>query len=259
MDVEKNFLDELNLVRADLDLLTQYQFDHNAENSKHFDRLRLNIAIYNDLRLSDFQIVDFLFQQEMAWRMSPDYFQGNENVDNLYFCAFLLSQFGKPEIVLNFAKTRNIDMDSGSGFDSAYLLAVGIEKTYQFLESLDTKEKEDIFFDVGDSIETCYFSQDDLDEWKTHKEKHFENNLFPIKNLMKFLYQTNQKTLFSEQFQVWLKSQTVWNEDNSQEYLIFARYLNDKKHLIDALKLMIQHSRHDFLVEIYQNEINQLI
>lgn len=259
VNFEKQFLDELNLVRNNLDLLDQYKFDTHADDSKHFDRLRLNIAIYNDFRASDFEIAKFLFQQEMAWRKCDTYYQGDENIDNLYFSAFVLTKFEKPEIVIDFCKTKNIDMDSGSGFDSLYFLAAGMEKTYQFLESVDTRYKEDIFFDVGDSIENCYFDQEELDEWKVYKTKYFEKYQFPIQDLMWFLYQTNQKVLFSEQFKIWINSQTVWNEDNSQEYLTFARYLNDQNHLMNALKFMIQYSQHDFLVEIYQKELNELI
>ena len=258
-NIEKTFLAELNLIRNDLTLLESYKFDKNSPDSKHFDRLRLNIAMYNDLRDSDFQIAKFLFQQEIEWRKTEHYYEGNERIENLYFCAFLLTCFKQPEIVIDFCRAKNIDMDSGSGFDSEYLVAVGTETTYQFLDRIDSPYKEDIFWDIGDSYETCYFSEDHMQKWKSYKKQSFENYRFPIQNLLMFLYQTNQKTLFSEQFKIWLNSQIEWNIDNSEQYLQFAKYIDDKDEVINALRLMIKYTPHDFLVEIYEKEINQLL
>lgn len=53
MTVVENYKAELELVRQNPKLLDNYRFDKDAIDSKHFDRLRLNIAIYNDLKQTD--------------------------------------------------------------------------------------------------------------------------------------------------------------------------------------------------------------
>ena len=67
--------------------MDNYRFDKDAINSKHFDRLRLNIAIYNDLKQTDYEIVKLLFSEEKEWRKHGK----DGEVDNLYFCAFILT------------------------------------------------------------------------------------------------------------------------------------------------------------------------
>ena len=68
MTVVENYKTELELVRQIPTLLDNYRFDRDAIDSKHFDRLRLNIAIYNDLKQTDYEIVQYLFAEEKEWR-----------------------------------------------------------------------------------------------------------------------------------------------------------------------------------------------
>ncbi len=68
MTLQDKYAEALESVRQNPKLLDDYRFDKDALNSKHFDRLRLNIAIYNDLKPTDYGIVKFLFTQEKEWR-----------------------------------------------------------------------------------------------------------------------------------------------------------------------------------------------
>ena len=56
------YINELNEVRKNPALLSNYEFEN--RNSNHYNRLKLNIAMFNDFRYSDYLIAKFLFEQE---------------------------------------------------------------------------------------------------------------------------------------------------------------------------------------------------
>lgn len=181
MNIEEVYQNELNLIRQNPSLLDSYKFDKNITNSKHFERLRLNIAVYNDLKPTDYEIVRFLFKQEKEWRK---YGKGGD-VDNLYFCAFVLTHFGEPEVILDFFETKCIDMDSSIGFDGEFLVAMGIEKTYNFLETLNEPVKDKILDYLGNTIGKCKYSNEDIERWKEGTGQYFDFFKYPIDSLHK--------------------------------------------------------------------------
>ena len=66
-------LNQLNAVRNDMTLLDNYRFQQESNESKQAERLALNIALYNDFKLSDYSIAKFLFDQELMWRKDKNY------------------------------------------------------------------------------------------------------------------------------------------------------------------------------------------
>lgn len=254
MTIEKNYRTDLELVRQNIKLLENYRFDNIALNSRHFDRLRLNIAIYNDLKQTDYEIVKFLFIEENKWRK----YDKEGEVDNLYFSAFLLTHFNSPELIWLFWEAKKIDFDSGIGFDEEHLISAGIKETYQYLKSVDNPLKDELLQYIGETEEGCTYSQADVDEWKENKKFYFKMYKFPIQDELHFYYSTNEKELFSAKLPGWINHRSVWTEEELGLYRIYAKYMNDRVLEIEALKLTIEKNDKDFLSDIFNLQLAEL-
>jgi hypothetical protein len=181
MEILKKYQEKLSLIRVNKKLLENYRFV-SPKKSNHFERLRLNVAIYNDLKPTDFEIAKFLFDEECKWRKERYIndeeeleLDKNENVDNLYFSAWILVLLNQVEVIWDFYNAKNIDFDSSIGFDGEYLVAFGIEKTYYYLQTSDNPLKEKIYNYLGKSIKECTFSQDWIKQWLEHKKQYFRH------------------------------------------------------------------------------------
>ncbi len=254
MIVTEKYKAELDLVRQNPKLLDNYRFDKDAINSKHFDRLRLNIAIYNDLKQSDYEIVKFLFTEEKEWRK----YGKDGEVDNLYFCAFILTLFNSPEIIWSFFETKNIDFDSGIGFDGEYLVSAGIKETYQYLKTVDNPIKTELLKYIGETEENCNYLQADIDDWKENKKSYFRSYKFPIQDELYFLYSTNERELFLSKLPVWINQQRAWTYEELGLYRTYTKYTADKALEIEAFKLTIEKNDKNFLTDIYNRQLAEL-
>ncbi len=254
MTLTEKYKTELDLVRENLKLLDNYRFDKEAINSKHFDRLRLNIAIYNDLKQKDYEIVRFLFTEEKEWRK----YAKDGEVDNLYFCAFILTLFNSPEIIWLFFETKNIDFDSGIGFDEEYLVSAGIKETYQYLKTVDNPIKTELLRYLGETVGNCNYSQADIDTWKENKKSYFRSYKFPILDELYFLYSTNERELFLTKLPEWIKQERAWTYEELGLYRTYTKYVADKALEIEALKLTLKKNDKDFLTDIYNRQLAEL-
>ncbi len=254
MTLIEKYKNDLDLVRQNLTLLDNYRFDKNSSDSKHFDRLRLNIAIYNDLKNTDYEIVKFLFCEEKEWRK----YGKDGEVDNLYFSAYLLTHFSNPETIWLFFETKNIDFDSGIGFDGEYLLFLGIDSTYKYINSIENIDKQKLLKYIGATVEECQYSQEDIDRWKEFKREYFSNYEYPIKNEIGFLYLINEKELFTKLFPDWVEQQQNWSYENLGSYRTFAKYIGDKQIEIEAFKLSIAKNDKEFMSDIYKRQLAEL-
>jgi len=252
--VVEKYKTELDLVRQNPKLLDNYRFDKDAINSKHFDRLRLNIAIYNDLKQTDYEIVKCLFAEEKEWRKHGK----DGDVDNLYFCAFILTLFNSPEIVWLFLEAKNIDFDSGIGFDGEYLVSAGIKETYQYLKTADNPKKTELLKYIGESEESCIYSQVDIDNWKENKNSYFRNFKLPIQDELYFLYSTNERELFLTKLPEWANQERAWTYEELGLYRTYATYADDKVSEIEVLKLTLKKNDNDFLTDIYNRQLAEL-
>ncbi|SOD14769.1 hypothetical protein [Pedobacter xixiisoli] len=254
MTLIEKYKTELELVRQNPKLLDNYRFDKDDINSKHFDRLRLNIAIYNNLKQTDYEIVKFLFTEEKEWRK----YSKDGEVDNLYFCAFILTLFNSLEIIWLFFETKNIDFDSGIGFDGEYLVSVGIKETYQYLKTFDNPLKTELLKYIGETEESCNYSQADIDDWKENKKSYFTGYKFPIQDELYFLYSTNERELFLSKLPEWIKQERNWTHEELGLYRTYAKYTEDKTLEIEAFKLTIEKNDTDFLRDIYNRQLAEL-
>lgn len=253
MTITQTYQQTLDEIRQNPTLLDQYRFDRDAPDSKHFDRLRLNIAIYNDLRQTDFEIVKFLFEQEKEWR-KLDTSGAKGEVDNLYFSAFVLTLFNNPAVVWLFLETKFIDFDSSIGFDGQYLIAAGIETTYQYLETVDHPDKQRLLKYIGTTVKTCFCTQEELADWKAGKKAYFHDYQYPIENEIDFFYLTREKQCFLDALPGWIHAQYNWTLANSLTYKKYAEYAGDVLMQIEATKRVIEHCEKSS-TDYYTNEL----
>lgn len=254
MTVTEKYKLDLDSVRQNPNLLNNYLFAKDTKNSKHFERLRLNIGIYNDLKQSDFEIVKFLFTEEKEWRK----YGKDGEVDNLYFSAFILTYFNNPEIIWLFFETKNSDFDSSIGFDGEYLVSAGIEATYKYLKTTQHPQRQNLLEYIGETVEECKYSQKDIDNWKEFKKKYFQCYKYPIQDIVYFLYSTNEKQLFLEQLPNWISTQSNWTYDKLGLYRTYAKFAENKVMQIEATKVSIEENDKDFLTDIYKRELAEL-
>jgi hypothetical protein len=254
LQLTEKYKNQLDFVRQNQNLLDNYRFDKDPVSSNHFERLRLNIAIYNDFKLSDFDIAKFLFTEECKWRKDAK----DGEVDNLYFSAFILTQFKRPEIVWLFLETKNVDFDSGMGFDGEYLVAVGIEKTYEYLETTDNIHKQDLLKYIGETVDTCSYSQEEIDDWTNSKKEYFNCYTYPITDELYFLYSTNEKDLFLAKLPEWINQNRKWSYEELSLFRTYAKYSGDKLLQVKASELTVENSDKEFLDDINKKELAAL-
>jgi hypothetical protein len=254
LQLTEKYKNQLDLVRQNQNLLDNFRFDKDAVSSNHFERLRLNIAIYNDFKPSDFEIAKFLFTEESKWRKDAK----DGEVDNLYFSAFILTQFKRPEIVWLFFETKNIDFDSGIGFDGEYLVAAGIEKTYKYLETTENIHKQNLLKYIGETVDTCNYSQEEIDAWTNSKKEYFNCYVYPISDALYFLYSTNEKDLFLEKLPEWINQNRKWSYEELSLFRTYAKYSGDKLLQVKASELTVENNDKDFLDDINKKELATL-
>lgn len=254
MTVLENYKTQLDLVRQNPKLLDNYRFDKNVIDSKHFDRLRLNIAIYNDLKQTDYEILKYVFAEEREWRK----YGKDGDIDNLYFCAFILTLFNSPEIVWLFLEAKYNDFDSGIGFDGEYLVSAGVKETYQYLKTVDNPKKTELLKYIGEVEESCIYSQVDIDDWKEMKKSYFRCYKLPIQDELYFLYSTNERELFLKKLPEWINQERAWTDEELGLYRTYAKYADDKVSEIKAYKLTLKKNDKDFLIDIYNRQLAEL-
>jgi hypothetical protein len=223
MHLPELYQKQLDLVRQNPTSLNNYVFDKDAATSNHYKRLRLNIAIYNDQQPSDYDIAKFLFIEESKWRKAPE----DGNVDNLYFSAFILSLFKNPENIWIYHDTKNIDFDSGIGFDGEYLVAAGIEKTYAYLETTDHINKNKVLEYLGETVDNCKYTQEEVDEWVISTKNYFRCYSYPISDEQYFLYATDEKDLFLAKLPEWIDQHRNWTYQEINLFVNYAKYSGD--------------------------------
>lgn len=241
----------LDEVRQDTSLLSNYRFDKDALHSKHYDRLKLNIAIYNDRKQTDYEIERFLFTEEKEWRKHAK----DGDVDNLYFCAFILSLFNSADCIWLFWESKNIDFDSGIGFDGEYLLSSGIKETYQYLKTVDNPKKQELLTYIGETEEHCMYSQSDIDNWVEFKHNYFRCYKYPLEDELFFLYSTDERELFLLKLPEWIKQERTWTREELFLFRTYAEYVGDKSLEIEAAHLIVEKNGKDSMNYIYHIEL----
>ena len=114
-------------------------------------------------------LVRELFQREQANRFAHEPI--SNQFESLYWAAMFLYQIGDVSDVIPMWKAKNLDMDSGAGFDVQFLVGPGIERT---LDYLDNQKPNDSRLAAA-YIRKCDAAGDfdDMDEWLSAKISYY--------------------------------------------------------------------------------------
>ena len=106
-----------------------------------------------------------IFLLEMEYRRSEEDF---EYFENLYHCGLLLYFVGDPSDVSLMWDAKNINMDTGCGFDIETLFGAGFEETMNYLEKTGLSDLKSELSNLGEVA-----SKNALEEWAEFKRNYY--------------------------------------------------------------------------------------
>lgn len=174
------FLQKLDKLRQDESLIKDflcvadkneegYFVDINARN-----RYGILKALQYQHLSSDEQIIIDLFKAETE-RHREEAFQGL--FPALEVGGYLLSQYQKPEYVELFLKAKDANFDTFCGFDRTYLVSAGVERTLNYVKSLDRVYQERFDELVGNDIKKIGLTEEKLEEWRQNEQRLYREEV----------------------------------------------------------------------------------
>ncbi len=258
MDFEKEYVQEFNRLRIDNRLLEEYSLLKSTDSNKNqIKRNRILIALFNDIRTSDFRIVDFMFNEEEELRKSANKVEGYE-VDPLYLAAFLLTQIGNIDVIWKFIDTKRIDFDSSIGFDLEYLYAFGVEETVDFVRNSNHLNKEKAIRILGLNNPSLPFTQNEIDEWKKWKSLYFSVFKFPIKDKINFAFQAKEYEELRKEVPNWMSRIDEWSEEQFINSITIGKILGIKELHLKALRGYVKRFDNPTRIKYYKKDIEKL-
>jgi hypothetical protein len=112
-----------------------------------------------------------LFRREMNFRRGENSAEGDDESDyfeHIYWCGLLLYLVGDPADVPLMWEAKNINMDTGCGFDGQFLVGAGVETTIKYLEDRGEKAPADFLHELKSLKEL-----DDLQGWERFRIHYF--------------------------------------------------------------------------------------
>lgn len=216
MNIEQKYRNELELLRSDTKLLLEYSIDSAIDkNQNQIKRNRILIGLYNDFKPSDYEIADFIFNEEKILRKSDLRLVDDYEVDVLYLSAFILTKFDRVDDIWKFIDAKETDFDSSIGFDSEYLLSFGVDKVFEYLENSKNQNIEFVKAFLGVNLSDSFYSQEEIDDWKIHKYRYFRCFEFPIKDEISFLYQAKEYDDLRILIPKWRLEKNNWTEEQN--------------------------------------------
>lgn len=113
-----------------------------------------------------------IFHREMTYRDSDQSDDPENNYfEQLYWCGLLLYLVGDPADVPLMWKAKNINMDTGCGFDVQFLVGAGVQETIRYLETRGEIE-------ILEYLKECDAANDfdDMPRWEEYRIKYFYQN-----------------------------------------------------------------------------------
>ena len=258
MNLENVYREELEKLRNDLSLLSGYAIESAKDkNRNQIKRNRILIGLYNDCQPSDYEIADFLFNEEKDLRKSD--ISGDEyDFEVLYLAAFILTKFDKVEDIWKFIDSKTTDFASSIGFDTKYLLSFGIDKVSKYLNDCDHPNKEIALKLTRINNETTSYSQEEIDDWKHWKHEYFLVFEFPIKDIVDFTFQAKEYSHLKDLLPGWLSNKNQWSEDQNLTSIAIGKELQLDEFHLNSLKHYVKTFKNSVRIEMYQNDIVEL-
>lgn len=106
-----------------------------------------------------------IFREEIHYRRKDE---DHEHFENIYWCAYLLFHVGDPGDVELMWIAKNLNMDTGCGFDVENMVGAGLERTVEYL-------REKALDDAAGYIAKCIPSGSHLaiEEWSRARRDYF--------------------------------------------------------------------------------------
>ena len=258
MNLQQIYQNRLNKLRENPNLLNDLSIKSSKNNNyNQIERNKVLIALYNDIKTSDYDIVNFIFIEEKELR------QSNKTIDNydvevLYLAAYLLTKFNKTDDIWKFLDSKETDFDSSIGFDTEYLFSFGVDNVLEYLKQSDNPNKERLIELVTEDNSNPFHSQEEINEWKNYKQHYFAVFEFPIKDEVDFAFQAKEYKYLKQLLPDWLLKKNEWTENQNLTSIGIGKELNLDDFLLDSLINYNNKFQNSVRIEMHKNEIKAL-
>ncbi len=258
MNLQEIYQNRLNKLRENPNLLNDLSIKSSKNNNyNQIERNKVLIALYNDIKTSDYDIVNFIFIEEKELR------QSNKTIDNydvevLYLAAYLLTKFNKTDDIWKFLDSKETDFDSSIGFDTEYLFSFGVDNVLEYLKQSDNPNKERLIELVTEDNSNPFHSQEEINEWKNYKQHYFAVFEFPIKDEVDFAFQAKEYKYLKQLLPDWLLKKNEWTENQNLTSIGIGKELNLDDFLLDSLINYNNKFQNSVRIEMHKNEIKAL-
>ena len=258
MNLQEIYQNQLNKLRENPNLLDDLSIKSSKNNNYNQKaRNKVLIALYNDIKTSDYDIVNFIFIEEKELR------QSNKTIDNydvevLYLAAYLLTKFNKTDDIWKFLDSKETDFDSSIGFDTEYLFSFGVDNVLEYLRQSDNPNKERLIELVTEDNSNPIHSQEEINEWKNYKQHYFAVFEFPIKDEVDFAFQAKEYKYLKQLLPDWLLKKNEWTENQNLTSIGIGKELNLDDFLLDSLINYNNKFQNSIRIEMHKNEIKAL-
>lgn len=258
MNLEQKYRDELEMLRSNKKLLSNYSIDSSKDrNLNQIKRNRILIGLYNDCKPSDYEIADFIFNEEKTLRKS-DLEIENYEVEVLYLSAFILTKFDRIDDIWKFIDSKTTDFDSSIGFDTEYLLSFGVDRVFRYLEKTEHPNKELGIKLVGSNLPIANYTQEEIDEWKKFKHDYFLVYEFPIKDEVDFSFQAQEYEHLKSLIPIWKTKKNEWTENQNLTSITIGRVLRLDEFQLESLNHYVKTFKNSVRNSDYKKDIKEL-
>lgn len=247
----QKYIEQLNELRCDHISLKRfnykkgldsngYEYDINANN-----RFKLLLALQYDRKISDLNIIIYLFKAEIKMHQNAP-FQGVH--ESIRLNAFLLSQYKNPEYIWLFLEAKSANFDTLCGFDYEFILSAGIEKTFHYLINFSKKEKERLSKFIGSTIKESSLSEKELEQWNKRQINNYPD-ILSFKNIeeeIDLAIDLEEVIIINNKIEEWKKLQTSWNENNLRLLTYYENLLNNNNGEIWAQEKLYEYKNTDW-------------
>lgn len=130
-------------------------------------RLQLAWALQREGTASDAPLLRFALEEEVKWR-EEDPWQGvGETLEILAACT---AQLRDVQDVWMFVRAKRANFDTECGFDRRHVLAAGVAKTLDYLQSSDHPDREAAIALLLDEHGNPLFDEHDLNSWHRRRQ-----------------------------------------------------------------------------------------
>ncbi|NEZ64804.1 hypothetical protein D0962_18770 [Leptolyngbyaceae cyanobacterium CCMR0082] len=129
--------------------------------------------IHPQAEFAQLSLLRVLFSLEYDYRSNEDAQEEDDYkyFENIYWCALFLYQIGDVTDVLPMWRAKNIDMDTGCGFDVQFMVGAGPEETCAFLEQSEEPGAAQALDYIQASLQTGAFA--DLKGWHEGRVSYY--------------------------------------------------------------------------------------